>query len=217
MKLMHVDCSPKHEWSNSRALAGHFVGQLRERLPELEIDYLDVTVDTPAHPTELFSVATYTPPPQRTPEMRVELASSDALCERMLAADALLFAMPMHNFTVPSAFKAFIDNVVRGGLTYVATPDGHYEGQLGDKLVLFITSRGGDLRLGSPLAHMDALTPALKAAFGFVGVTDPTFVNAQPLQFADQGARAAALDRARAELDEVAASWAASAKGGLVA
>lgn len=212
MKLMQVDSSPKHEWSNSRALAGYFVGRLRERLREIEIDYLDVTVNTPAHPTELFSIATYTPPPQRTPEMRAELAASDALCERLLAADALLFAMPMHNFTVPSAFKAFIDNIARGGLTYLATPDGHYEGQLGHKPVLFITSRGGDLRPGSPLAHMDALTPALTAAFGFIGVTEPTFVDAQPLQFADEEARTAALARARADLDEVAASWTASAK-----
>lgn len=216
MRLMHVDSSPKHDWSNSRALADHFIGRLRERLRELEVDYLDVTVDTPAHPSELFAIATYTPPPQRTPEMRAELAASDALCARLLAADALLFAMPMHNFTMPSAFKAFVDNVVRGGLTYMPTPDGHYEGQLRDKPVLFITSRGGDLRPGGPLAHMDALTPALKAAFGFIGVTSPTFVDAQPLQFADQEAREAALARARADLDELAASWAASAKGSVV-
>lgn len=173
---------------------------------------LDVSTDTPAHPTELFSVATYTPASHRTPEMLAELASSDVLCRRLLAADALLFAMPMHNFTVPSAFKAFIDNIVRGGLTYLATPDGHYEGRLGEKLVLFITSRGGDLRPGSPLAHMDALTPALRAAFGFLGVTDPTFVDAQPLQFADQDARMNALARARTELNEVANRWAEAAK-----
>lgn len=149
-----------------------------------------MAADTPAHPTELFAVATYTPPPQRTPAMRAGLAASDARRERLLAADALVFAMPMHNFTVPSAFKAFVDNIVRGGVTYAATPDGRYEGRLGGKPVLFVTTRGGDLRPGGPLAHLDALTPALRAAFGFVGVADPTFVDAQPLQFADPAPRA---------------------------
>ena len=52
-------------------------------------------------------------------------------------------------------------------------------------------------------------TPALKAAFKFVGVDDPRFVDAQPLQFSDQDARIAALVRAKEELGDVAAEWAA--------
>jgi FMN-dependent NADH-azoreductase len=74
--------------------------------------------------------------------------------------------------------------------------------------VLFITTRGADVRAGTPYAAMDALTPALKAAFGFLGVADPSFVDAQPLQFSDQAARLDALERARAELDAMAANWA---------
>jgi FMN-dependent NADH-azoreductase len=81
---------------------------------------------------------------------------------------------------------------------------------LNHQKVLFITARGADLRPGNPFSSMDALTPALKASFGFIGVTDPRFVDAQPLQFSDQEARIAALERAHAERVEVAAEWAAS-------
>lgn len=109
---------------------------------------------------------------------------------------------------MPSAFKAFVDSVTRTGVTYVNTADGRIEGQLGRQKVLFITSRGADLRPGTPFSSMDALTPALKAAFGFLGVADPAFVDAQPLQFSNQEARAEALERARAELSTVAAAWA---------
>jgi FMN-dependent NADH-azoreductase len=73
---------------------------------------------------------------------------------------------------------------------------------------LFITSRGADLRAGSPYQEMDAPTPALKAAFGFLGVAAPTFVDAQPLEFANPDAREQALERARDELSAVAAQWA---------
>jgi FMN-dependent NADH-azoreductase len=55
---------------------------------------------------------------------------------------------------------------------------------------------------------MDALTPALKAAFAFIGANDQRFVDAQPLQFSDQEARSDALKRAHAELAGVAADWA---------
>jgi FMN-dependent NADH-azoreductase len=212
MKIMHVDASAKRERSNSRALSRYFLERLREERVEFELDYLDVTLDTPPHVTEAFAIATYKAAHQRTPAMRATLASSDALCARLLAANALVFAMPMYNWSMPSAFKAFIDSVTRTGVTYVHAEDGSIVGQLGRHKVLFITSRGADLRAGSPYESMDALTPALRAAFGFLGVARPTFVDAQPLQFADPEARAAALERARGELAAVAAQWAKDAQ-----
>ncbi|OLL31316.1 NAD(P)H dehydrogenase [Burkholderia sp. SRS-W-2-2016] len=212
MRIMHVDASAKRERSNSRALSRYFLERLREQHVDFELDYLDVTVDTPPHVTEAFAIATYTPANERTDAMKATLASSDALCARLLAADALVFAMPMYNWSMPSAFKAFIDSVTRTGLTYKFADDGSTVGQLGRQKVLFITSRGADLRAGSPYQSMDALTPALKAAFAFLGVKTPGFVDAQPLQFANPEARAEALERARAELDAVAGQWAQWAK-----
>lgn len=212
MKIMHVDASAKRERSNSRALSRFFLERLREQHADVEVDYLDVTVDTPPHVTEAFAIATYTAAQDRTPAMKATLAGSDALCARLLAADALVFAMPMYNWSMPSVFKAFIDSVTRTNVTYLMNAeDGSIVGQLGRQKVLFITSRGADLRPGSTYEAMDALTPALKAAFGFLGVNDPTFVDAQPLQFADQVARAEALERAHEELSAVAAQWAQSA------
>lgn len=207
MKLLHVDASPKLEWSNSRALSRHFVEQLQAGRDDIEVDHLDLCEHTPAHVSRDFAIATYTPEAERTPAMRAVLAESDALCHRLLTADLLVFAMPMYNWSMPSSFKAYIDNIVRAGLTYVATADGRYVGQLARHKVLFVTSRGADLGPGSPFAHMDALTPALRAAFGFIGVAAPCFVDAQPMQFADPAARMAGLARARAELAAVAADW----------
>ncbi len=207
MKLLHVDSSPKNERSNSRALGRYFVEKLTLGMPSLTIDHLDLVTDPAPVMTEAFTIASYTPAAERTVEMKRALVASDALCVRMLDADALVFAMPMYNWSMPAAFKAFIDAVVRAGITYVATADGRYVGTLGTKRILFLTTRGGDLRPGSPLAGMDALTPALRAAFGFMGAVDPCFVDAQPVQFAQPEDRAAALDRARVELDRIAEEW----------
>lgn len=208
MKVMHVDASAKRERSNSRALSRFFIERLRTGGVDVEIDYLDVTVDTPPHVTEAYAIAIYTPDKDRTPAMKATLAASDALCRRVLEADALVFAMPMYNWSMPSAFKAFVDSITRTGITYLHTEDGRIEGQLGRQKVIFITSRGADLRPGTPFSSMDALTPALRAAFGFLGVAEPTFVDAQPLQFSDQEARTQALERARGELSAIAARWA---------
>lgn len=211
MRLLHVDASARSDRSNSRALSRRFVEALRERILELSITHLDLAKDPPSHPSELYTRAVYTAPEERTSAMADCLKESDGYCRLVLEADTLVFALPMYNFCYPSTFKAFIDNIIRYGVTYEPQPDGTYDGKLAGKRVLFITSRGGDLRPGAALAHLDALTPALKAAFGFIGVSDPHFVDAQPLQFADQRARERALARAEAELDALALDWAVNA------
>ncbi|WP_034298367.1 hypothetical protein [Herbaspirillum sp. RV1423] len=53
----------------------------------------------------------------------------------------------------------------------------------------------------------DALTPELRAAFGFPGVSAPTFVDAQPLTFAEAEAREEAPARAKSELADAAQRW----------
>src|SRR6516225_3234979 len=100
MKIFHVDSSAKRERSNSRALSSEFIENLRSEGVDVEVDYLDVTVDTPAHVTEAFAIATYHAEHDRTDEMRATLAPSDALCKRLFEADALVFAMPMYNWSM---------------------------------------------------------------------------------------------------------------------
>lgn len=207
MRLLHVDSSPRGEISKSRSLSRGFVEAMLSQSPDMSIDHLDLSLEAPPHVTAEFITATYTPANDRTSDMRATLAESDALCERLLSADFLVFAMPMYNFTMPSTFKAFIDAIVRTNVTYDVAADGRYVGRLGGKKVLFITTRGVDMRAGSPLAHMDGLTPAVRAAFGFMGVDEPTFVDAQPVQFAQPEECAEAMDRARRQLARLAGQW----------
>jgi FMN-dependent NADH-azoreductase len=211
MKLLHVDSSPKGERSNSRQLTAFFVSQMRASVSDLSVDAFDLSKNPPPHPTAMFATAIYTPAGNRTVEMNAATKVSDAMCRQLLDADAAVFGMPMHNWCMPSVFKAYIDNIIRMGVTFLPRPDGKYDGMLAGKPLLFVTSRGGDLRPGSPYEKMDALTPAVRTAFEFIGADQITFVDAQPLQFADPQARAAALGRAKAELKLVAARWATAA------
>ena len=55
MRLMHVDASPKRQLSNSKMLSAYFVESLKKQIPELTVDYLDLSVDTPPHVTGDFT------------------------------------------------------------------------------------------------------------------------------------------------------------------
>ena len=213
MKLMHVDSSPTGAKSRSRMLAAEFVDMLRLRDPGLTVDHLDLAEHAPPHLTGLFVAASYVGPAERTDEMNAVLAESDSLCRRLLDADALLLSVPMYNWSMPSSTKAFIEATMRSGLTYGMGADGQLTGFVSRQKVLFVTTRGGDTRPDGAFAGLDALTAALRNAFAFIGVTDPRFVDAQPMDFAPPDECAAALERARAELAAVAAQWVPVAGG----
>ncbi|MCF2501311.1 FMN-dependent NADH-azoreductase [Dyadobacter chenhuakuii] len=198
MKILHIDCSVRNEESDSRQLSGYFLGQLRDKNSDIQVDYLDLAVTAPRHPSPLFIEGIYCPPDQRTPEMLEELAESDTLVDRMLDAELYVIGMPMYNFTVPSIFKAFIDNIVRAGRTYRGTSTG-IEGVLTDKRAVVINTRGVDFSQDK-MASMDQLQPYLTTIFGFIGLTDIHFINVFPVKFSSEELRNKAILNAQREI-----------------
>ena len=51
---------------------------------------------------------------------------SDDLVDEFLAADRCVFSVPIHNFSMPSNFKAYIDQIVRVGRTF-ALEEGQFK------------------------------------------------------------------------------------------
>jgi FMN-dependent NADH-azoreductase len=171
MKVLHIDSSARFNGSASRDLSGYFIKLLIEQVPDVSIDRLDLAVNPPRHVSELQTAAMYTPEDERTPPMVDALRESEELCNAVLSADAIICGIPMYNFGVPSSFKAFIDNIVRVGKTFVPTDEG-YQGMLSKKQILFVTTRGADFQPGSALEGWDHLTPHLKTVFAFMGAND---------------------------------------------
>ena len=142
---------------------------------------------------------------RRPPNRTRAIAVSDRLIDEFLAADRYVFGVPMHNFNVPSTFKAYIDQIVRAGKTFAGGPNG-YEGLVKDKRALFITTSGGIFTPGTPMAAFNFQEPCLRAVFAFIGVTNVRFVTAEGM---NQGVDTAAKARAKAEraLDDLAITW----------
>ncbi len=118
MKLLEIQSSVRKEGSISRTLNREFVQAWQANHPETQHRFRDVGMNPPTHPTELWATANYTPPESRTPEMVEVLAQSEELIEELLWADRLVMGVPMYNLSVPSNFKAYLDNVVRVGRTF---------------------------------------------------------------------------------------------------
>jgi FMN-dependent NADH-azoreductase len=178
MKILHLDCSPRGQASESYRIAQRIIGFLLERDPAAvlvrrmigagAISHIDESYATALGATEQSSAEiSPTGSMSRSEELIVELESSDVV----------VIGTPMHNFTVPSALKAWIDHVVRVRRTFNITAEG-YVGMLRDRPVFIAVSSGGRYS-GARTRQPDFLTPYLKAVLGTIGLHDLTFFSAQ--------------------------------------
>jgi FMN-dependent NADH-azoreductase len=175
--LLHIDSSPLGEASISRHLTNEFVQSWKLANPDGKIVTRDLTSTPIAPVTAAWVGAAYTPEDSRTPEQRQLLALSDTLIAELQSADEYVFGVPMHNFSVPSAVKLWIDQIARAGKTF-SYVDGAPAGLLKGKRASFLLTSGGVYDAGTAMASFNFVEPYLRTVFGFLGVTETTFLNA---------------------------------------
>jgi FMN-dependent NADH-azoreductase len=106
------------------------------------------------------------------------LALSDALIDEVLAADVILLGIPMHNFSVPATFKAWIDQIARAGKTFSYGDKGPKGLVPSDKQVIAILTRGGVYSGEDLQGTADFQVSYLRRVLGLIGLTDITFIHA---------------------------------------
>ena len=175
--LLHIDSSPLGGASISRQLSTEFVQNWKEANPDGKIVSRDLTASQLTPVNAEWIGAAYTPEDSRTPAQRNVLALSDSLIAELEEADEYVFGVPMHNFGIPSVFKLWIDQIVRAGKTF-AYVDGAPVGLLKNKKATFVAASGGAYDPGTIMASFNFVEPYLRTVFGFIGVTETSFLNA---------------------------------------
>jgi FMN-dependent NADH-azoreductase len=176
--LLRVDSSPFPEQASfSRQLTSEFVAQWRDSHPAGGVMERDLARTTLAPVNAQWVAAAYTPEANRTPEQSALLATSDELIADLQAADEYVFGVSMHNFSIPSSLKLWIDQIARAGKTF-SYEGGVPAGLLNNKKATFLVATGGVYEQGTPAAAMNFVEPYLRSVFGFLGVKDVTFINA---------------------------------------
>ncbi len=201
--ILHIDSSYNTDRSASRVLSREFIEVWKTFHPEDTVIYRDLGHSPVPYINELHIAAAFSPPETHTPEMKEVLKVSDTLVEEFLTAERYVFGVPMYGFNVPATFKAYVEHLVRPGVTYRVDERG-LTGLVNGKKALFITSRGGDYRSGAPLAACDIQEPYLRIIFGSFGITELQFINANNLVLGDP---VQSLAEAQAAIREMATCW----------
>ena len=182
MKLLHIDSSILGDNSVSRQLSGEVVKAWQAAEPGVEVTYRDLASEGINHFSGITLGALGTAAELRDAVQKHEADLSASTLAEFLAADAVVIAAPMYNFTIPTQLKAWIDRIAVAGQTFRYTEAGP-QGLCGNKKVIVVSTAGG-LHVGQPtgVGHEDYL----KVLLGFFGITDIEFVRAHGLAYGDE-------------------------------
>jgi len=182
-RLLVVEASPRGGHSISRNLTRRFVARWRSTHPDGEVVERDLMQTDLPFVTAPWLQAYFTPPDRHSEEMKAVLRLSDELVAELLATDHVVIATPVYNYNVPAALKAWIDQVVRKGLTLGMDGKGLVTG----KKATVLLASGGVYTEGSPIRDRDIATQYLRLILNVVGITDVTFVAAGNAKSVDMG------------------------------
>ena len=172
--ILHLVCSPLGPASESYRLSEKIIGFLLEREPTASIIGRFIGGGALPHVDAGYAVALGAPKPTSVEKlMEGSFSLSEELIQELERADSVVIGTPMHNFTVPSALKAWIDHVVRVRRTFNLTREGKVA-TLRDRPIFIAISSGGRFS-GARARQPDFLTPYLKAILGTIGLHDLTF------------------------------------------
>jgi Acyl carrier protein phosphodiesterase len=174
--LLHLDSSPLQS-SITRELTREFVKTWKAAHPGGIVIDRDLAIQQPKPIDAAWVGSVHTPQAARTAEQIAALATSDQLIAELEAADEYVFGVAMHNFSVPSVFKLWIDQIARHGRTFTYDESGA-EGLLKGKKATVLIASGAVYEPGTPMGAMNFVEPYLKAVLGFLGITDVKFVTA---------------------------------------
>ncbi|MEN7548829.1 NAD(P)H-dependent oxidoreductase [Rapidithrix thailandica] len=174
--ILVINASARSADSFSRSLSKEFITNWISKYPEDRIVQRDLGQTAIPHITEAWIEGAFKPKEHRTEKDQAALKVSDALVTELKAADIVVLATPMYNWSIPSVLKAYIDQVLRMNETLAInpeTPENPYVGLLENKKAYFLLVRGGrGYEKGEFYQHMNFQTDYLKTVFKIIGISE---------------------------------------------
>ena len=207
-RLLHIIATPRGLASNTGRVSSCLLEAMREADEDLELTTLDLfRADLPSVAGRNIETKYRLMTGQDVDEdSKASWGEIESTIQQFLAADVYLLTVPMWNLGIPYVLKYYIDAIVQPGYLFRYTPDGQVEPLVHGKKMVVVMSSGSDYA-ADYMKPFDFAEPYLRAIFGFVGITDITFLRAGGM---DMGAdvRKAGQRSAIAEGRELVASGA---------
>jgi FMN-dependent NADH-azoreductase len=184
-KILHIIATPRADESSTLQVSKAFLKAFKEKRADWQVEELDLTKESLPSLTVKRVDGKYLllGGKDLSGEVKVAWEEIVACIQRFLSADFYLISAPMWNFSIPYTLKHYLDVILQPKYLFRYTPTGP-EGLVKNKCMVIITSRGGDYT-SMAMQKADFQEPYLRFVFGFVGIIDITFINAQPMNIGE--------------------------------
>ncbi len=186
--ILRIDASARLERSVTRRLADAFVASWREHSPATRVIFRDVGRTPPPAVSEEWIAAAFAGE-NRTPVQQALLALSDELIDEVESAELILMSVPMYNYGMPAALKAWFDQVVRVDRTFsfdLSRGDQPLEPTLRGKTLVVLTSCGEfGFEAGGINEHASHLLPHIRTCAKYLGTEVLEHVGIEYQEFGD--------------------------------
>ncbi|MCB8882381.1 FMN-dependent NADH-azoreductase [Acidisoma cellulosilytica] len=191
-QVLVIESSANLASSVSRDLTKAFLAGYTAAHADTTVVTHDLVTDTVPHLGVDLIGGFFGKPEALTEAQAAAIALSDKLIGQVEAADVVAIGAAMYNFSIPSTLKAWIDHILRAGRTFKYTENGPQGLLTGKKVFLFLAS--GGIYSDGPYKPYDFQETYLRAALGFIGLTDVTVVRAEGLALGPDAAAKAVAD-----------------------
>lgn len=170
--LLAIEVSPRFDRSTSRKLTAVFIEAWKARNPAGSVIARDLVKTSLPFVDLPWIGGAFTPPETHSPESAAAIKVSDDLVAELKSADRIVIGTPMYNFAIPAVLKAYIDHIVRVGVTVSADNKGLLTGKSAD----IILASGGDFSPGSPVEKYNQSSGYLRQVLAWIGITDVNII-----------------------------------------
>jgi len=203
MKLLVVTYLPSGKDSRTKKLVDTFLENIKRKD---QLEHLDLLEDTPdffnKKNLEAYKTRNYKGKPLST-ELQKSIEKLDRMTKQFIAADVVVMAFPMYNFSLPGSIKSYFDSVMLKGETFDIGKKG-FVGLMEGKKALILMSSGG-MYTGKNQKY-DYAAPLAKLEFEFMGFSDVQIVWAQGVDMHTSDVEKIIAD-AQAEVKKIIKTW----------
>lgn len=174
MTLFRLDASINREGSHSRRLADLVQDEWTAAHPGDAVINREIGIDPVPAGAWGAAVSAGMTPGEPSPEQREAVALAARLTDELVAADALVFAVPLYNFGVSQHFKTWADLVITDPRMAAGA-----EPATAGKPAVLAAVRGGSYAAGTPREGWDHATPWMRRILEDVWQLDLLVVEAE--------------------------------------
>jgi len=175
-KLLIINSSARSANSHSRKLTEIFIRDWKNKHVNPTIIIRELGNTAVPHVNEKWIAAISKREALRTEEEMEVLKISNTYISELHAADVIVLGVPMYNWSIPSALKAYIDQIMRINETWKLNPENKlkpYTGLLKDKTLFLLLARGSNgYESGELNQHMNHQSTYLKTIFNVMGINN---------------------------------------------